>query len=161
MSALDAVDAGSEAVRKPGTFRVTADSLRQRVTSTEYVVRGILTVALVQLDNGYWIVGKSAPVDPANFNAEYGQTLALDDALRQAWPLVAFAHLDGAPLRDGIRNALGHDELPSDAGLVADVEDAVRTRRAMASASEVKDCSCQNPDATHPVGDEAYCNHSA
>lgn len=94
MSALDAVDAASEEVRKAGTFRVTADDLRARVATTEYLTRGVLTVALVQLDNGYWLVGESAPVDPSNFNAEYGQTLALDDALRQAWPLLAFAHLE-------------------------------------------------------------------
>jgi hypothetical protein len=94
LSAFDAVDASSEQVRKSGTFRVTADDIRARVANTEYVVRGVLTVALVQLDNGYWLVGKSAPVDPDNFNAEYGQTLALDDALRQAWPLLAFAHLE-------------------------------------------------------------------
>lgn len=94
MSALDAVDAGSEAVHKPGTFRVTAADLRARVASTEFLVRGVLTVCILQLDNGYWLVGMSAPVDPNNFNAEYGQELALDDALRQAWPLMAFSHLE-------------------------------------------------------------------
>lgn len=91
---LDATDRESESVRKPGTFRVTLDDLRARVASVEYVERGVLNVALVRLDNGYWLVGKSAPVDPSNYDAEYGRKLAHDDALRQAWPLVAFAHLD-------------------------------------------------------------------
>lgn len=96
MSTLQATDDASEAVRAPGSFRVTLDDLKARVTEVEYVVRGVLTVALLQLDNGWWLVGKSAPVDPANFHAEHGQQLAYDDALRQAWPLVAFAHLDNA-----------------------------------------------------------------
>lgn len=92
MSSLEATDAASEAVRTG--FRITLDDLKARVASVEYLVRGVLTVAVLQLDNGYWLVGKSAPVDPDNYNAEYGAQLAHDDALRQAWPLLAFAHLD-------------------------------------------------------------------
>ncbi len=91
---LEATDAASEAVRKEGAFRVTLDDLKARVLDVEYVVRDHLTVAILHLDNGWYLVGKSAPVDPDNFNAEHGQNLAYDDALRQAWPLVAFAHLE-------------------------------------------------------------------
>lgn len=91
---LEATDAASEAVRKEGTFRVTLDDLKSRVVDVEYVARGPLNVVILRLDNGYFLVGKSAPVDPDNYNAEYGQSLAYDDALRQAWPLVAFSHLE-------------------------------------------------------------------
>lgn len=94
MSSLEATDAASEAVRKEGAFRITLDDLKARVADVEYVVRDHLTVAILRLDNGYFLVGKSAPVDPSNFNAEHGQSLAHDDALRQAWPLLAFAHLE-------------------------------------------------------------------
>jgi len=92
MSALEAVDAAAEEVRTG--FRITLDDLKARVASAEYVERGVLNVCLMQLDNGFWLVGKSAPVDPSNYNADYGRKLAYDDALRQAWPLLAFAHLD-------------------------------------------------------------------
>lgn len=92
MSALEAVDAASEAVRTG--FRITLEDLKARVADVEYVTREHLTVAIVKLDNGFFLVGKSAPVDPDNFNAEYGKQLAHDDALRQAWPLLAFAHLE-------------------------------------------------------------------
>ncbi len=91
---LEAIDAESEAVRKRGAFRVTLDDLKARVADVEYIERGVLNVAVLQLDNGFWLVGKSAPVDPTNYNAEYGRKLAYDDALRQAWPLLAFAHLE-------------------------------------------------------------------
>ena len=90
MSALEAVDAESEAVRTG--FRITLDSMKTRVESHEYIERGVLTICVIQLDNGFYLVGKSAPVDPANHNAEYGRKLAYDDALKQAWPLFAFAH---------------------------------------------------------------------
>jgi len=94
MSALDAVDAAAAAAGRPDGKRITAQDIRDRVAEVENIERGVLNVALVRLDNGYWLVGKSAPLDPANYNAEYGRELALDDALRQAWPLLAFARIE-------------------------------------------------------------------
>jgi hypothetical protein len=89
---LEEIDRRSEAVRKG--FRITLDDMKSRVAGVEYIERGVLNVCLIQLDNGWWLVGKSAPVDPNNYNAEHGRELAFDDALRQAWPLLAFAHLE-------------------------------------------------------------------
>jgi hypothetical protein len=42
------------------------------------------------LDNGFVLVGKSAPADPGNFNEELGRNFAKDDALRQMWPLEGY-----------------------------------------------------------------------
>ena len=97
MSALEAIDAESESEAVRTGFRITLEYMRSRVESHEYIERGQLNVCLIKLDNGFWLVGKSAPVDPANYNAEYGRKLAYDDALRQAWPLFAFAHLETHP----------------------------------------------------------------
>jgi hypothetical protein len=101
MSNLDQHDAAAEAAH-PGAFRITAADIRARVADVEYVERGVLNVAIVRFDNGWWLVGKSAPVNPEAYNAEFGRELALDDALRQAWPLLAFAWLEAQqapPLR--------------------------------------------------------------
>ena len=76
-------------------FRVTLDDLKERVAGVEYITREHLTIAVLKLDNGWYLVGKSAPVDPSNFSQQHGRDLAYDDALRQAWPLLAFAHLEG------------------------------------------------------------------
>lgn len=89
---LEAIDEASEAVRTG--FRITLDDLKDRVDTVEYITREHLTIAVIQLTNGWFLVGRSAPVDPDNFNPDYGKQLAFDDALRQAWPLVAFAYLD-------------------------------------------------------------------
>jgi hypothetical protein len=110
MSSLEATDAASEAVRTG--FRITLADLKDRVDSWEYVRRGVLTVCLMQLDNGYWLVGKSAPVDPDNYNAEHGEQLAYEDALRQAWPLLAFAHLETTPPAGTDRHAVDHVDSP-------------------------------------------------
>lgn len=93
MNSLEATDAASEAVRKGG-FRVTLDDLKSRVADVEYITREHLTICVVKLDNGFFLVGKSAPVDPVNYDEDHGRQLAHDDALRQAWPLLAFAHLE-------------------------------------------------------------------
>jgi hypothetical protein len=50
-----------------------------------------LTICLIQLQNGFSIIGKSAPADPANFDPELGRKLAYDDAIKQIWPLMGYA----------------------------------------------------------------------
>jgi len=51
----------------------------------------ILTLCILVLDNGWTLVGKSAPAAPENFNAEKGRIFAREDALRQLWPLEGYA----------------------------------------------------------------------
>lgn len=109
---LDAIDRASEAVRTG--FRITLADLEARVREVEYIARGHLTIAVIWLDNGFALVGKSAPVDPGNFNADHGEQLAYDDALRQAWPLLAFAHLERSAVPPAARVA-DLDALTADA----------------------------------------------
>lgn len=54
----------------------------------------LLSICLLRLANGFMIVGKSAPVSEANFDAELGKKLAYEDAVRQIWPLMGFALKD-------------------------------------------------------------------
>jgi hypothetical protein len=51
----------------------------------------VLTVCFVVMDNGFTIIGKSAPASPENFDPELGKKLAHEDAVRQIWPLMGFA----------------------------------------------------------------------
>jgi hypothetical protein len=50
-----------------------------------------LTICVIVLRNGFTVIGKSAPADPANFNAELGRKFAREDAIRQIWPLMGYA----------------------------------------------------------------------
>lgn len=72
------------------------DALKARVATVEYITRDHLTIAVLKLDNGWYLVGRSAPVDPSNFDGPLGEKLSYEDALRQAWPLLAFAHLEAS-----------------------------------------------------------------
>lgn len=49
-----------------------------------------MTLHVIVLKNGFMVIGKSAPADPLNFNAELGQNFAREDCIRQLWPLMAF-----------------------------------------------------------------------
>ena len=55
---------------------------------------GLLTICLIEMKNGFTIIGKSAPASAANFDAELGRKLAYEDAIRQIWPLMGFALRD-------------------------------------------------------------------
>jgi hypothetical protein len=50
----------------------------------------VLSVCLLVLNNGFTVIGKSAPASPENFNAELGRKLAYEDCIRQLWPLMGY-----------------------------------------------------------------------
>jgi hypothetical protein len=52
---------------------------------------GVLTICLLVTQNGFTIIGKSAPASPENFDAALGAKLAREDAIRQLWPLMGYA----------------------------------------------------------------------
>lgn len=54
----------------------------------------LLTMCIVEMKNGFIVVGKSAPASAENFNAELGRKFAYEDAVRQLWPLMGFALRD-------------------------------------------------------------------
>lgn len=87
---LEASDKAAAAVQKTPN-RVTLESMEAKVAKVDYLRHGPMTIAVVELKNGYFLVGKSAPADPANFNAELGEKFAREDAMRQMWPLEGYA----------------------------------------------------------------------
>ena len=71
--------------RGPFVAPITAND-----TNTVVESLACLTICIIVLDNGFCVVGKSAPASPKNFDAVLGQKLAYDDAVRQIWPLLGF-----------------------------------------------------------------------
>lgn len=49
-----------------------------------------LTICILVLQNGFTILGKSAPASAANFNADLGRKVARADAVNQIWPLEGY-----------------------------------------------------------------------
>lgn len=54
----------------------------------------LLSICILVVQNGFTIIGKSAPASAANFNADLGRKLAYEDAIRQLWPLEGYALRD-------------------------------------------------------------------
>lgn len=54
----------------------------------------LLSVCILVMNNGFSVIGKSAPASADNFNAELGRKFAYEDAIRQLWPLMGFALRD-------------------------------------------------------------------
>lgn len=53
-----------------------------------------LSICILLMQNGFMVIGKSAPASAENFDAELGRKLAYEDAIRQIWPLMGFALRD-------------------------------------------------------------------
>lgn len=93
MDSLERSDAEAAAVQKT-PHRITLDWLQSRIVAEEVIhpmFAGHVTVCIAKLANGFVLVGKSAPVDPENFNAELGLKIAREDVIRQMWPLEGYA----------------------------------------------------------------------
>jgi hypothetical protein len=50
-----------------------------------------LTICLLEMQNGFTIIGKSAPASPENFDLDKGKRFAYEDAIKQLWPLEGYA----------------------------------------------------------------------
>jgi hypothetical protein len=93
MGSLETTDAESLAVQKTPN-RVSLDSMKAKIIAEEYFhpeCLPCLTVCVLQVVNGFTIVGKAAPADPDNFDAALGRKFAYEDAVRQLWPLEGYA----------------------------------------------------------------------
>jgi hypothetical protein len=71
---------------------VTQESIDAKIVECQYqrVIGTTVTLCLLTMANGIIIVGKSACVDPDNFDKFKGEQLALEDAKKQIWPLEGY-----------------------------------------------------------------------
>jgi len=92
LSSVRMTDNESKAVQKT-EHRVSLDSILAKIVSEQYIYPANIphmTIVVLMLENGFAIVGKSAPADAENFNEELGKKFAKEDAIRQIWPLEAY-----------------------------------------------------------------------
>lgn len=51
---------------------------------------GVMTFCVLVLQNGFTVTGQSACADPANFNKDIGERLALSDAKNKIWAFMGY-----------------------------------------------------------------------
>lgn len=89
-SSLLATEAESVAIATAP--RVTLESMEAKITSKHFILHeGLLTMCVLKMQNGFYVVGESAPASPENFNAELGKKFAYENAIRQLWKLEGYA----------------------------------------------------------------------
>jgi len=106
MSSLEVTDREAAAMAKEPQSRVSLADIERRIANTRYVTAdiaigrpglmpyAIMTLAFVEMRNGFIVIGKSAPAAPGNFNEELGRKFAYEDAVRQLWPILGYALRD-------------------------------------------------------------------
>ncbi len=88
IGSLEVGDAEAAAVQQTPN-RVTLESMEAKVVSIDTFHPKFaphMTISAVEMENGFVLVGKSAPADPENFDADLGAKFAYEDAIRQLWP---------------------------------------------------------------------------
>jgi hypothetical protein len=89
---------GAQAIVETKTApRLTLDSIKAQIFSVDYLRHGTLTICVVTMKNGFNVIGKAAPADPANYDAAVGERYAYEDAVKQLW------HLEGYLLCERLR----------------------------------------------------------
>lgn len=71
-------------------YRNVGSAVKALVGSPLYNV----TLCILELRNGFTIIGKSACVNSENFNEDIGRQLAREDAVKQVWPFLGFRLAD-------------------------------------------------------------------
>lgn len=88
--------------------RLTPELIDAVIESEDYHVfpGSCLTVCCLSLKNGFTVVGESACVSPANFNAEIGRKVAREKARNQIWLLEGYLLRQKLYLADAAKAAL-------------------------------------------------------
>lgn len=103
MSSLQVTDQEASAVAKAPRVSLSdiEASIAARYDTTAELAAGtiskslsILSLCIIEMRNGFVVIGKSGPASPENFVAELGRKFAYEDAVRQIWPLMGYALRD-------------------------------------------------------------------
>lgn len=89
--------------------KVDLQMIRNKIVNIEYITRGTLTICLVEMQNGFKVIGQSACVDPALYSKAKGELLAFNDAVDK---LYAFEGYLLAEQRKNYRDLIGVPKYP-------------------------------------------------
>jgi len=89
--------------------KVDLQMIRNKIVNTEYIIRGTLTICIVEMQNGFKVIGQSACVDPALYSKAKGEILAFNDAIDK---LYGFEGYLLAEQRKNYRDLVGVPKYP-------------------------------------------------
>lgn len=84
----------TELVAKATAPRVTEKDLEATIKQVTYIRHGVLTLCILELQNGFIVTGESACASPENYDQDIGERIALENAKERIWPLMGYALRD-------------------------------------------------------------------
>ena len=79
-----------EAVAQKTAPRVSEESIKAKIKSVDYLPDGQLTICKITMQNGFMVIGHSAPASPENYDYQVGKRYAYENAFRQLWQLEGY-----------------------------------------------------------------------
>jgi len=80
----------NELIERSKAPRVTYEALLDNIVKETFYQHDLLTICVLDLSNGFTVLGQSACADPANFMEDVGQRLARKDAENKIWMLMGY-----------------------------------------------------------------------
>lgn len=71
-------------------MKITFQDLEEKITEVRYFRWDTLTICVVEVENGYKVVGTSACAVPSEYDADLGAAIAYKDAVGKLWPLEGY-----------------------------------------------------------------------
>ena len=73
-------------------MKLTEEDINNVIKDINYInpPNTTTTICLLTLENGFVVVGKSACVDPAEFDSAIGQSIARSNAIDKVWELEGY-----------------------------------------------------------------------
>jgi hypothetical protein len=70
--------------------KITKEFLESVIKGVQYLENGKTTIAILELNNGFQVIGTASVVDEDNFHPEIGERIAYEDAFEKLWELYGF-----------------------------------------------------------------------
>lgn len=108
---------------------VTAEYMQKRIKDVSYsILPGTtVTICLLTMANGFSVMGKSACVNPHNFDAAVGRKFAYEDAVEQLWPLEGYLLAEELfHEARGDTNTLAEEQATARYTMLMDIRDLLR-----------------------------------
>jgi hypothetical protein len=85
-------------------MKLSLEDIDAQIKKVDYHRHETLTLCIIELQNGFFVVGKSACADAAEYNERLGKEIAFGDAKRQIWML------EGYVLRNKVKDQQLRDD---------------------------------------------------
>lgn len=100
--------------------RITPEHIEDLIRTEDYYRHGVLTICVLELMNGFYVTGESAPASPENFNDELGRKIARRNAADKIW------QLEGYRLKTDLHRVAEVKPLPFTDGSVPELDEGVQ-----------------------------------